>query len=65
MTTGEEFILLLVWEVRLTSCFNSYYRPNLRKYYERIGAMEKTKEVLEGQSPAGSMAQYFVAGPLH
>ena len=49
----------------LTSCFNSYYRPNLRKYYERIGAMEKTKEVLEGQSPAGSMAQYFVAGPLH
>jgi len=27
--------------------------------------MEKTKEVLEGQSPASSMAQYFVAGPLH
>ena len=27
--------------------------------------MEKTKEVLEGQSPAGSMAQYFVAVNKH
>ena len=49
----------------MMSCSIFCYRPNLRKYYERVGAMEKTKEVLERQSPAGSMAQYFVSGPMH
>ena len=49
----------------MMSCSICCYRPNLRKYYERVGAMEMTKEVLEGQSPAGSMAQYFVSGPMH
>jgi len=34
--------------------------PNLRRFYQRLVEHAKTKEVLEGKSPMGVLAQYFI-----
>ena len=66
VTCGEMFLWGTLHQVvLLAKDFVFDGRPKLAAYYERIAAMERTVEVLEGKSPAGSMAQYFVAGPIH
>ena len=66
VTSGEMFLWGVLHQVALLAkAFVFDGRPKLAAYYERIAAMERTVEVLEGKSPAGSMAQYFVAGPIH
>ena len=66
VTSGEMFLWGVLHQVALLAkAFAFDGRPKLAAYYERIAAMERTVEVLEGKSPAGSMAQYFVAGPIH
>lgn len=66
VTCGEMFLWGVLHQVvLLAKAFAFEGRPKLAAYYERIAAMERTVEVLEGKSPAGSMAQYFVAGPIH
>jgi glutathione S-transferase len=63
LTSGEVFLWGVIHQMVLCSETPLNDAPNLRRWYDRIAAHPKTKEVLEGTSPMGNMGQYFINPP--
>ena len=65
VTSGELFLFGIIHQIVL--CKEDVMRAagavNLQRWYDRIAAHPTTREVLDGNSPMGNMAQYFINPP--